>query len=400
MKTYTAQAVALYALGLVLACFLNLDKLYPWYIQETMDLESPAATVFEKADALRQSSGVAAAVDHFDCSMSFLFNDTYKDNTKCYDLGSSAAPAPDGGAMADLASLWRRMSPEQREAAAMSLYGSLRSLPSQGRVMEAHHATYAGHKADLLIVSTGNDQPQVTLGLEDSLTPKRPEQARKVPLRSVLIVGDSLALGLAPPFERALKEYNESIDFARVGKVSSGLAIPHLFDWEKKVQVLIEKHHPDLIIVMMGVNDANNNIRIDDRKAILGTAAWPLAYQERVTRFISIIMERNVPTYWVGLPVVRDEAMTSRIEIANSAAKKACEEFEHCHFIDTRSILTDDNGNYTNYKKDNKGYSIRIREQDGIHFSTQGGDLLSRFILDYISQYVQLRPVAQDGKSI
>lgn len=392
MKTYTVRAVTLYALALAVACFLNLDKLLPWYVHTTMDFDSPVAHALEKADALRRASGVAAAVDAFDCSAAFLFNDTYKDNSKCYDMGAASGKAP----LAALRASWQAMSIQERHLAAQLV----QQLYSPERMNRAAVQVSTSSGSQAAEVSTGGGQANMTLGLESVTAEKASGKPQKLPLRSVLVVGDSLALGLATPFERALKEYNENIEFARVGKVSSGLAIPHLFDWEKKVQVLIDKYDPDLIVVMMGINDANNNIRVDDRKAILGTAAWPGAYQERVKRFISIILEKGIPIYWVGLPVVRDEAMTQRIEIANSAARKACTEFEDCHFIDTWNILTDDKGNYTNYKKDNQGYTIRIRAQDGIHFSRQGGDLLSRHILDFISQFVQLRPKDPAGKSI
>lgn len=396
MKSYSVQAVALYALGLALACFLNMDKLLPWYEQKTLDMDSPLLQTLHDADAVRESSGIGAAVDSFDCAASFLFNDTYKDNSKCFELQSEAAVTPT--ASASPSATWRELSAAQRRKASQMMRRRLRELASEG-VVRASFSFAPGDGPNLTVISTGSHQTNMAMGLSNAIDAQQESEA-ELPPRSVLVVGDSLALGLATPFERALKEYNEEISFARVGKVSSGLAIPHLFDWEKKVQVLIDKYKPDLIVVMMGINDANNNIRVDDRKAILGTAAWPDAYQERVKRFISIISEKGTPTYWVGLPVVRDEAMTQRIEIANSAAKKACTEFEDCHFIDTWNILTDDKGNYTNYKKDRQGYTIRIREQDGIHFSTEGGDLLSRHILDYISQFVQLRPEGRTGKSI
>jgi len=393
MKTYTVRVVVLYALALALACFLNLDKLVPWYQQKAMDFSSPVAHTLHAADEMRQASGVAAAVTAFDCSTAFLFNDTYKDNTKCYDLDSKAS----GSERKRLRRAWLAMSPDERSMAAQVL----RQIMAQKTGQYPAGAVVPVADSGLAVASTGSNQSNIKHGLKELFdADQQQDTPQKLPPRSVLIVGDSLALGLSTSFEQALKEYNENISFARVGKVSSGLAIPHLFDWEKKVQVLIEKYSPDIIVVLMGINDANNNIRVDDRKAILGTAAWPDAYQERVKRFIAIIAQRNVPIYWVGLPVVRDEAMTQRIEIANSAARKACEAFAECHFIDTWNILTDDKGNYTNYKKDNQGYTIRIRAQDGVHFSREGGELLSRHILDFISQFVQLRPASGQEKSI
>lgn len=395
MKNYTVQGILIFVLGLGLGCFLNLDKLAPWYVPSAASADAPLDRVFAAAGSLRDASGVSSAVDAFDCSCAFLFNEMYKDNTKCLDLELESS-APGVHFSEDLRLRLAAMPREERRALAFSLYR---------RIQELHAVAPAGfdiapvHGPQLAVTSTGSANSQLTLGL-DAQTEPRKEAPGKLPLRSVLVLGDSLALGLAASLERSLKEYNDQIDFARVGKVSSGLATPHLFDWEKKVQVLIDNHKPDIIVVLMGINDANNNIHIDNRKAVLGTAAWPDAYQQRVERFLNTITSNNVPTYWVSLPVVRDKAMTDRIRIANAAAKNACASFDLCHFVDIAAILTDEDGNYTNYKKDEKGYSIRIRAQDGIHFSTDGGNLLSRYILDYISNFVELRPCASKEKSI
>jgi uncharacterized protein len=396
MKKYTVQGILIFVLGLGLGCFLNLDKLAPWYMQTTATSEAPFDRVFAAADSLRDASGVSTAVDAFDCSFAFLFNEMYKDNTKCLDLELESS-TPGVHFSEDPRLRLAAMPREERRALAFSLYRRIQELHAVAAATTFDIAPV--HGPQLAVTSTGSANTQVTLGL-DAQTEPREEPPSKLPLRSVLVLGDSLALGLAASFERTLKEYNEQIDFARVGKVSSGLAIPHLFDWEKKVQVLIDNHKPDIIVVLMGINDANNNIYIDNRKAVLGTAAWPDAYQKRVERFLDTITSNNVPAYWVSLPVVRDKAMTDRIRIANTAAKNACTSFDLCHFVDIAAILTDEDGNYTNFKKDERGYSIRIRAQDGIHFSTDGGNLLSRYILDYISNFVELRPNASKEKPI
>ena len=395
MKKYTLQGILIFTLGLGIGCFLNLDKLSPWYFMQSSGEGDPVMSILNSAQELRDFTGVTRAVDTFDCSSAFLFNDIYKDNTKCLEEEFRISSSTEIHYSDDLRLALAALSAEQRRQLVQSLYQWLQRH-GQG-VVNAGYSPDQGNGPQLAVTSTGSMDNQMELGLNTG--PENTQKLRHTP-SSILVVGDSLALGLAKSFERALKEYNEDIDFARVGKVSSGLAIPHLFDWEKKVQVLIDKYKPDLIVVMMGVNDANNNIHIDNKKAILGTAAWPDAYQKRVERFIAIIAGNSVPTYWVSLPVVRDTAMSQRIQIANEAAKKACEAFDLCNFVDTADILTDDNGNYTNYKKDDKGYSIRIRAKDGIHFSTDGGDLLSRYILNYISNYVELRPKARAEKSI
>ncbi len=414
MKKYVVQTVAVYAIALVICSFINIDKIAPWYrLEFATTSDEPLSQGITAMERLSEDSGLHSVVKKLDCSTAFLFNDTYKDNSDCYldkDLSSENADvSPDREARLRLM--------------ARVVYDRLRQCGRNSLTPRIIHADWHGAAGSLPLrrIRTVQYEAADNPGLEQQDTPREGvsvevgaskqllrQEAMKTPSpivapeapklkehdlspTSILVIGDSLAIGLARSFEEALENY-DNVTFARVGKVSSGLAIPHLFDWEKKVQVLIDEYKPSFIIILMGINDANNNIRIDGEKAVLGTPFWPVAYQKRVERFLGIIKSRNVPVYWVGLPIVKDDAMTQRICLTNETAKKACTDTNDCRFIDTWQLLTDENGRYTNYKKDSKGYSVRIRAKDGIHFSREGGDLLTSYILKYIAKYVELHP--------
>ncbi len=441
MNKYVVQTVAIYALALLICSFINIDKIAPWYRLEATSQESPLVRGLNKVEGFAQESGVHSAVKKFDCSTAFLFNDTYKDNSDCFleqeeisDNGgcdpekmrklrlmarvlydqlqrrklSGTAPriahadwtVPAGSVLPD--GILKIQYAEQETSAGISVESQ--DLPATGQVAQSSRPV---EKSEVKVEMGANKQLLQQKRLQTSvpvLAPEPPQlHEHDLSPTSILVIGDSLAIGLARSFEYALERYDD-VTFARVGKVSSGLAIPHLFDWEKKVQVLIDEYRPNFIVILMGINDANNNIRVDGKKAILGTPSWPVAYQKRVERFLEIIKTKNVPVYWVGLPIVRDEAMTERIWLTNETAKKACTNSSDCRFIDTWQLLTDENGRYTNYKKDSKGYNVRIRAKDGVHFSREGGDLLTNYILDYITKYVDLHPkkassVSQEDKS-
>lgn len=421
MNKYVVQTVAIYALALFICSFVNIDKITPWYRLELASSDnSPVLQGIESVEWLAQESGMQSAVKKFDCSTAFLFNDSYKDNSDCFlqleQSGCNAEEPLDKTARLRLLArvVYDRLN-QARAGAPRIVHADFREpfgafsardvrnvqygVPSAGQQQET-----PSQKSDVDVEMGANTQLLRQEAMKTSVPIVAPEapQLKEHDLTptSILVIGDSLAIGLARSFERALEKY-DNVTFARVGKVSSGLAIPHLFNWEKKVQVLIDEYKPSFIIILMGINDANNNIRIDGRKAVLGTAFWPVAYQKRVERFLDIIKSKNVPVYWVGLPIVKDVAMTDRIWLTNETAKKACSNSNDCRFIDTWQLLTDENGRYTNYKKDSNGYSVRIRAKDGIHFSREGGDLLTNYILKYIAKYVELhhkRESALSGK--
>jgi hypothetical protein len=206
------------------------------------------------------------------------------------------------------------------------------------------------------------------------------EPPERAAFQSVLLIGDSLAHGLALSLGRDLKD-REGAAFSFVAKVSSGLNNPNLFNWEKTMRMLIEHGAPDLVLIMMGVNDANNHIREGNRLCVVGTPEWGQAYENRVESFLRIASETHIRICWIGVPVVREEELQSRVFLANMAARNACGRVENCRFIDTFGVLCDENRKYTNYLKETDGSNIRIRAKDGIHFSMEGGNLLSRHIL-------------------
>lgn len=221
-------------------------------------------------------------------------------------------------------------------------------------------------------------QPATT---ETSPTAKRP-------LKSLVMIGDSLAMGIQKSFEKLLAEH-PGVSFDRVTKISSGLNNPDVFNWEIAVKDILQKNRPDALLVMLGVNDANNNIRLGDVRAVLGTPLWPETYKKKVDGFVRIMTDQQVKVFWVGMPVVKDPAANDRIKIANEAAKTACDAVEGCTFIDAFTVLADEKGAYSVYVKGKDGANIRVRDKDGVHFSTEGGDLLSRHILDNMLKHVE-----------
>jgi hypothetical protein len=206
------------------------------------------------------------------------------------------------------------------------------------------------------------------------------ETLGKTMIQSVLLVGDSLAHGLAVSLGPDLKDRTGTA-FSCFSKVSSGLNNPNVLDWEKTIRTLLRNGPPNLVLVMMGVNDANNHIREGNRLCVVGTPEWAQAYENKVENFLHIVSASHARVFWIGVPVVREEQLQHRVYVANMAARNACGKLENCCFIDTSEALCDENRKYTNYLKESNGSSIRIRAKDGIHFSMAGSNLLARYIL-------------------
>lgn len=70
------------------------------------------------------------------------------------------------------------------------------------------------------------------------------------PIKRVLVVGDSLAVGLTPNLQKLCKA--DGISYC----ASDAIVGTRIDQWSKKIQPLVDHHKPDLVFVSLGTNDA------------------------------------------------------------------------------------------------------------------------------------------------
>jgi len=327
------RIVSVYALALFLAVFLLFDRMDSWLSSRFEDgLPGPLAALADAGEALHRESGLTRLGLALDCSTDGLFAGTYKKSYRCHEaaLAETAAPAP-------------------RENAAITPD----SAPSASQAKTV---------------------------------------AKLAPPLDVLVVGDSLAVTLAVSMEKVFKEY-EGLTMIPKGKIASGLFNPHYYNWDQALRQFLDEYRPQLVVVMMGANDAKylaldpespEPAALEDRRKAV--------YEARLARFISIMDEKGVPSYWIGLPVMGDPDLSAKGKALNALVSKAVQDSAHCRFVDTWDLLAGPGGCYTHHLVTDSGRKIRVREGDKIHFSTAGGDILVRALLKDVEEIVDLRP--------
>ena len=193
----------------------------------------------------------------------------------------------------------------------------------------------------------------------------------KAPGRTVLVVGDSFAVGIGMTMAESLRGAKE-IRLEQKGKTSSGLDNVKFHNWEKTLEGLLASTRPDALVVMIGGNDAQNGP---------GTETWAASYRQKSEDFLGIAAKRNVPVYWVSLPPMREDGLNTRVKTTNAAMRAACESNPNCRFIDAWDLFSDDKGGFA-AEKNLGGKTVKLRGKDGVHFTMAGYRLLSDRILD------------------
>ncbi len=204
--------------------------------------------------------------------------------------------------------------------------------------------------------------------------------------RSVLLVGDSLSIGLGQQLEAVFASRGD-VRFAHLGKVSSGLANPGFFDWNAQLSAQVKAHHPDVVLIMLGANDDKPLPGADGRSAAFGSKAWDAAYAARLARLHAIARAENprATVYFIGVPVMGDPSFNALMVHVNGVIAATAASLPDCAFIDVKDTLADAKGRFAPLARVPDGGVVKLRAADGVHISGTGSRLLAARCLDAVS---------------
>jgi uncharacterized protein len=189
---------------------------------------------------------------------------------------------------------------------------------------------------------------------------------------SILVVGDSLAIGVGMTLDSAFEGHGK-VRMKKMGRISSGLDSPAFYDWNSVLKEVLEQEHFDLVVVMLGANDAHNSS---------GTPTWGRLYQSKFAALLRITAEKQIRTLVVGLPPMRKPDFCQRVKVANEAIRNASQLFpKTCVYIDSFRRFADESGDYTD-RVQVKGEWKKARAGDGVHFTGTGYLVLSKMVVD------------------
>lgn len=234
-----------------------------------------------------------------------------------------------------------------------------------------------------------------SLARKEEKPAKPPESPEKLaPPLKILIIGDSFVAvggGLGDPLERTLLNYR-GVTVARKGRVSSGLARQDYFNWHSTALALAEQHNPNVAILMFGSNDtqavtaANGGI-----VAGYGGKNWDREYKKRLAEMIDIFERKKAKVFVLGLPCMRNANLSAQIAHINELIKSEALAHKNAEFIPVWNLVSDKNGNYTDYLPDAGGRKKLARTADGVHFQYFTGYLVSSAIIDELGKTLFLK---------
>lgn len=374
------KAYIIFLIAFLAAAFVNIDRISLWADEQFKgQYGSPVFKVIRKTKTLYRGSAASIYSGRLDCMLSGVFNENYRSSLNC-DQNGNLMPDALAEDEDEYLHLSQPVLKDMKSIGQKELLAALElSQPPAGAPAPVGVTSNKGAPDDL--------PSKPAKPVETTLAP-----AQLPPPHRILVVGDSLAIGLALSLRRAVTGFDEMV-LIDEGKVSSGLANPRYYNWEKALQALVDKYDPNIVVVMMGANDAkyiklNEKPRPPDAK----NKSWPQVFSMRVEGFLDVLAEKNILSYWVGLPIMGDPVYAQQAQVMNSIVKNECDAFPNARFLDTWDVLADETGEYATFLKDGEGVKVKVRANDKIHFTVSGSDLLVRFFFKAIAKDVALKP--------
>lgn len=193
------------------------------------------------------------------------------------------------------------------------------------------------------------------------------------PLR-LWIAGDSLAGSIGP----SLGELTANTGVVQPqydSRISSGLLTPDFYDWPKHAEQQLALLDPEVVVFIIGTNDANVwSDKLSDEYRIRTEAMMR-----------ELVGSKHRDVYWVGAPVARESDLEAGVLEVNRIQREAAAAVAGVTYVDAHAVFDDDNGDYQSRFADQFGRTQIMRAGDGVHFSVAGADLISADIYRLIN---------------
>ena len=199
--------------------------------------------------------------------------------------------------------------------------------------------------------------------------------------RTILVVGDSQAQGLASGMQRQARASGQ----ARVvngAKPGTGLVAPASFDWPAAMPGLLAPP-PDAVVMMFGGNDRLPIRTADGASLPFDSDAWTAVYRARVTQLVHAARASGIPVFWVGDPIAREEKYSRDMRTLNAIFADVVQA-EGGVFVDIW-LTVSEGGQYAAHGPTLAGSMARMRLDDGIHFTPDGYDVVAAQVMRAIA---------------
>lgn len=207
---------------------------------------------------------------------------------------------------------------------------------------------------------------------------------------TILLVGDSMLAGsLGSAIQRVLGR-DSRLRVVSAVQTATGLSRPDVFDWMKVTPQLLMREQPRFVVCSFGANDAAD-LREGDEVVRFGTPRWRRITASRVESMMRLLAGERTRVLWLGLPPMRSPHFSERARWMNLLASRAARKVPRVEYFELGMLVSGADGRYTTFLQDERGRFVRLRLDDGVHYSPQGARRVARWVADWTYERLGLR---------
>ncbi len=133
-------------------------------------------------------------------------------------------------------------------------------------------------------------------------------------------------------------------------------------------------------VVMLGFGDrASIRISSNVRPLQMTSEEWQSEYGRRVDRLLKALKKRSMAVYLVGQPIMRNTGVNRDAAIITEVMRERALQ-NGVRFIDVSEGFADENGDFSQFGPDLSGARQKLRDGDGIMFTSIGNRKLAHFV--------------------
>lgn len=208
-------------------------------------------------------------------------------------------------------------------------------------------------------------------------------QAEGTPPKRVLIIGDSMMRITAHALELELSK-QPGVEARSFTSLGSGLARLDIFDWIAKINELVAEFKPDATIVWFGAND-RQPMKTNGGVIRPGAPEWDVEYSRRVGEAMDLLAPADgTRVIWLELPNMREPSIQNDVNAINQLVAAETQKRTRVELMPTRTLLGRKVDAYSPYIIGERGMPVQVRDNDGVHLSRPGADLLAAHIAQHL----------------
>ncbi len=238
-------------------------------------------------------------------------------------------------------------------------------------------------------LSNSGDGSETATGASENGSVEEAPSTTTAPLiavERVTLAGDSVMAGLKPALAAGLDSRGVESDFILTPSVLRDATVR--FTWGQR----LEEFGPDVIVMLVGTWEAGAAASGVGQTAVgLQDPAWAESYVTDVLEpWIQLLTTDGAHVVWIGAPVTADEGNNFVFAILNAAYRDLADRHESVHYVESSTILSAEDGSFTDATTLPNGDFVRTRQTDGLHLCAQGAADLAQAVLDEISRFGEI----------